>query len=181
MSVLSMSRADRAAKVVIILGVCFTFSVAFAQTEASHSNDSKGDSSADVAGGFDKVIEKSQGVMIRVPINEKGEENTNASELRVYMGSQKVTSSAELEQAWDNSEQHDQIPELSSVDTTKDSSTFGWWRWHGYGWNYPYWYSSYRPAFYWGGNSWNYGSPIWYDNWYWGNRYYYYPSYYYWR
>src|SRR5690349_5565830 len=44
------------------------------------------DSSSDVEGGFAKAVETSDAVIIRVPLNKDGLENTDAAEIRVSQG-----------------------------------------------------------------------------------------------
>jgi hypothetical protein len=119
----------------------------------SLADDGDGDSSADAPGRFTDVISKSKGVIIRVPRNGSGEENTDAAEMRFYQKTNKVAKSSNPSKLWS-----DAVPAGSSDAVTgrnmpadHDSSTWGWWNWYGLGWVYPNYYVYYYPTFYWGG------------------------------
>jgi hypothetical protein len=141
-----------------------------------------GDTSADAA-SFHSVVRASEGVMIGVPINERGEENTSAAQIRVFDGP--VPAVSELPRAWaravDGTRQpvHDSNAD-SSTDGDSSTSGWGWNRWGGYGWRYNY-YNYYQPRYYYYGNYYNYGQPYYYTNYYnydtspyYGYRWYYY-------
>jgi hypothetical protein len=148
------------------------------------------DSSADASGGYTEYVKQSEAVVIKVPINERGEELVEAAEMRTYAGDA-VTSSdnVKIKAAFEVGETIEGTPQLSDGDISRDSSTWGWRGWHGrhgynYGYNYGYYnnyYYNYSPSYYGGGGYYNYGSPYYYDNYnygggsYYGYRYYYYP------
>lgn len=150
-------------------------------TALAENNKPNIDSNADQSGGFTEIANKVQGVMIRVPINENGEENTNLADLRVFKGLPNELVPVDLESTWNESEPLNGIPQISNQDITKDSSTYGVFRWQGSGWGHPYHYASYRPRFYANGYYWRFGAPRYYDqglySGYNGYRYYYYPRY----
>jgi hypothetical protein len=148
-----------------------------------------GDSSADAAAGFHRTLSAASGIMIRVPHNANGDENTNAAELRVYSGHDSVTDGTNLQTVWNEAtpapeQQHG----VTDADVTRDSSTWGWYgnygynNWgynnyyYGYGYqNYGYYYN-WNPCYYYSGSYYNYGYPYSYG---YGNyNYYYYPYYY---
>lgn len=143
------------------------------------------DSSADVDGGFNRLVRSSEAVMIRVPINDRGQENTGAAEIRVHQGDGQVGAPQDFVTAWDSSQDGSNQPVQSLDDSdTSDSSTWWWgWRaWRHHGWYNNYYYS-YRPAYFYYGNYYSYSTPYYYNNYYgytspvYGYRYYYYPRY----
>jgi hypothetical protein len=132
------------------------------------------DSSADAQNGFVSMLGDSKGIILRVAINEAGEENTNATEVRVVTSAQTSLDAAQAQTIWNNATQtnSNEVLDGHTIPLDQDSSTFGWYRWNNIGWRYPYYYSSYYPTYYYGGNYWRY-------NYYWnysypGYRYYYY-------
>ncbi len=145
-----------------------------------------GDSSADAAPGFRDVSE-STGVVIRVPINERGEELATAAEMRIHKGAS--STSADLKSVFDAATA---IPaDAVNVDssTSSDSSTHnnGWNNWYGSsygsnnGWQSSYYYNFYTPSYNYYGTYYSYNRPY-YNNYYtnynhsdyYGYRYYYY-------
>jgi hypothetical protein len=136
------------------------------------------DTSADAPSGFGSVIKKSKGVLLRVPVNAQGEENTNAAEMRFYQGENRLEAGERLPTAWDRAVAVDKNDEVvlgkntSSVNPADDSSTWGWYHWHWNGWMQPFYYYYYVPTFYYY-NFW-YSYPF-YSFWNFGGyRYYYY-------
>jgi hypothetical protein len=129
------------------------------------------DSSADVSGGFAALVAESQGVLIKVPVNADGAENTDAAEMRLNV-STSVSDSTNLAAVFDTAVDVSAQPQVSDADLDRDSST-GWRHWNNYGWRYNYYYS-YRPAYYYYGNyyNYNYGYNYYYN--YYGYNYYYY-------
>lgn len=136
-----------------------------------------GDSSADARGGFTRQAEQSNGVIIRVPINEKNEELTSAAEMRVYSG-EAPTSVDTMVAAFQGSTPLTEAPTVTQQDINRDSSTWGWNRWSYRGWGTPYYYYYYRPFYYSGFSYYRYTTPYYY-NWYSGYPYYGYRYYYY--
>jgi hypothetical protein len=134
------------------------------------------DSSANLPGGFGEVIAKTRGVVVRVPINARGEENTAGAEKRFYQGDEAVTKSTAPEELWAASKPAGASPEVMGTNAPAgDSSTWGWYYWYNTGWYYPYYFSYYYPTYYWNYNYYYYN---YYWNWSWyGYRYYYYYSY----
>jgi hypothetical protein len=143
------------------------------------------DSSADVVGGFAQTVIQSDAAILRVPINQQGEEVQDQAELRVYSG-KGVTNAEDLQTAFDQSVSALAPSSDTSADVSSDadSSTYGRWGWRNNyyrGYNYYNYYNYYRPYYYYGGYYYNYGYPSYYYNYYWnpyyGYRYYYYPRY----
>ena len=130
------------------------------------------------------AVRASDGVMIRVPVDDQGRELAVASELRVI--DTNAAAPSDLPSVWDSGTDMSRVPQVDSS-TDADSSTF--WGWHSWrsnvnNWYPAYYYNSYVPAYYYGGYAYNYGYPV-YGNYYapfvyggypaWGYRYYYYP------
>ena len=138
-----------------------------------------GDSDADASAGFVKTVQQSTAVMIRVPVNDKGQENTDAAELRVYTGPDASTSS-NLAAAFEAAKPANSQPSVSAADISKDSSTHGWYGWNRCGWQTNYYYY-YQPTYYCGGSYYRYYQPTYYTYYtqpnYCGYRYYYYHRY----
>lgn len=136
----------------------------------------EGDSSADAPGRFADVISKSKGVVIRVPMNASGEENTDMAEMRFYQKTTPVKHNSNPSKLWSEAVSAGKTDEVTGRNMPEghDSSTWGWWNWYGRGWVYPNYFTYYYPTFYWGGwwyrynyfwnwrfNGWNY----YYFNW----------------
>ena len=132
------------------------------------------DSSADANEGFVKKVEASKGVVIRVPVNEQGEENTQKAELRVHVNGTSVQSSSDVLNAWAQSADASKQQEVKA-DETVDSSTCGWWGYRYNTWARPYYYTTYRPTYYYYGSYYPYTYRYNYTSY--GYRYYYYNSY----
>jgi hypothetical protein len=147
------------------------------------------DSNADAAA---RTVSTSEGVILRVPIDARGNENTDAAELR-SLGIGNSVGPDGLAKAWDSAIEM-QPETIAPADSSSDSSTawWGWNRWNGYGWRSPYYYyNSYTPRFNYYGNYYNYygysyptySYPYYWNSYapygnYYGYRYYYYPRYY---
>jgi hypothetical protein len=127
------------------------------------------DSSADAQARFTQTVEDAGGVVLRVPINEQGQELASAAEMRVVSGD--VDTSTNLPEAFRTGVDAGQAPALGGDSSTDaDSSTYGWYGgWRGYGWYPSYYYNSYYPRYYSYGNYYNFGYPYY--------RNYYYNSY----
>ena len=136
-----------------------------------------GDSDADAGAGFVKQVEQSTALMIRVPINEKGQENTDAAELRLHNGAS-VSTSSNLVAAFEAGVPASTEQSVSAADVSKDSSTHGWYGWRGCGWQQQNYYYYYQPTYYSCGSYYTYYQPIYYNYYtqpnYCGYRYYYY-------
>lgn len=143
-----------------------------------------GDSSSD-APGWAQRVQASQGVVVRVPVNDRGEELTSAATARLSDSTSSQTAGAGIKAAYENGTDLSNAGRLSdtSTNTSRDSSTWGWYSWnYDYGWRNNYYYDSYRPYYTYGGNYWYYGNPYSYSyyypsDYYWGYNYYYYPRY----
>jgi len=152
------------------------------------------DSSADAASGFDSLMNESSGVLVRVPVNDRGEENTDVAELRAYTGDVGPVEAGDLKTAWERGVDIGAHPAVAGAitDTPTDSSTsrynnrYNWNRWSNRGWSAPGYYSHYRPYYqpYYRHNAYNpygyyYGAPIVrpYYNGYFGGSLGYYPRY----
>ncbi len=136
------------------------------------------DSSAS-AGAFTAIVDAAPGVMIRVPVDAAGKENTDAAELRVP---QDVVDSSNFTAAWEGAVDGSQVPQVGQ---SGDSSTrlndnyWGWSSWNGYGSYYNYYYN-YQPYYYYNGynNYYSYNQPYYYNSYYGSYPYY---RYYYWN
>jgi hypothetical protein len=136
-----------------------------------------GDSASDAPGGFADAIQHTHAVLLRVPVDAAGRENTGAAELRFYQANAPVTAASNPELAWSHATDLGRTPEVMGRNSPQgDSPTWGWWYWYNVGWVNPYYYSYYYPTFYWNNYYYNY-SYAWYWNWY-GYRYYWYNWYY---
>lgn len=141
-------------------------------TQAAYADS---DSSADVAEGFVATLEEAPGLILRVNINQQGQEDTGSAVMKV--ATQKVQSAAQLQQAFDKGKDTSSQPQITQKDIEADSSTFGFFPIRfSFGWQQPYYYSNYYPNYYYGGYYYNYGRPYYhYNNWGHHHRYYYYP------
>ena len=138
-----------------------------------------GDTSADASRGFGALIQETKGVILRVPINAQGEENTNAVEVRFVTNTVNTGDSSTAVTLWDSAKVPPNSAEFQGTNAPdRDSSTWGWYNWYGYGWRNPYYYYSYYPTYYYYGNYYSY-RPYWYYNSYYGNYWYRYYYYYY--
>jgi hypothetical protein len=158
-----------------LLGTCLAMAVPGSAAFADGD-----DTSAD---GFAAIVEDSQAAVLRVPINEKGEELADKAELRVYAG-EPESDSTKLPAVFESSVDVAGQPVLDRSDIDRDSSTSGWYGWRGNGWYGSYYYYGYRPYYYNYGSYYNYGYNPYYYNYYgynpygyYGYRYYYYPRY----
>jgi len=105
--------------------------------------DDNGDSSADTS--FVDEVEASQGMMIMVPINEQGEENTDAAEVRLDTSDVGVASAADISTAWESGLDVTAAPTVDG-DINSDSST-GFRSRQCRGWQPAYTYRSYQPTY----------------------------------
>lgn len=135
------------------------------------------DSSADARDGFVAEVERSQAVVLKVPINELGEEDTSRAEMRLLTKEVLVESLRDVQTAWDQSRDISEQPVISD-DEIVDGSTWGWFGWRSYHrrWAPAYYYSNYRPVYCNYGNYYRYGASHYYSSY--SYRYYYYPRYY---
>lgn len=157
---------------------------------SAHADDR--DSNADAT--FHSVSD-STGVLLRVPIDAHGDEDTNAAELRVLtIEPGRAVTADSLPHEWANARTMD-LNTAAPGDSSVDSSTswWGWNNWCGYGWRSPYhYYYNYTPSFNYYGDHYryagyshpNYSYPSYYNSYrphgnYYGYRYYHYPRYYY--
>lgn len=131
------------------------------------------------------AVRTSDGVMIRVPVDEQGRELAIAAEMRVVDSS--ASSPSDLPSVWTSGTDMTNVPQVDSSTDSDSSTNWGWGTWHPHlsHWYPAYYYNSYVPAYYYGGYAYNYGNPV-YGNYYapfvygstypaWGYRYYYYP------
>lgn len=145
------------------------------------------DSSADAGDGFVSHVESSEGVMIKVPINERGEELTDRAEMRVTDASVGTSTSADFATAWNRGVDASSQPQIDpNADTSTDHRgggsarpDYGWSQWGqcgGYQYNYYY---SYQPTYYYYQYTYRYNTPVYYNYYHvdptcYGYRYYYY-------
>lgn len=111
------------------------------------------DTSSDAPVGFSEVVDDFRGVLLRVPVNPAGEENTDAAEMKFYSGDRSALSSDNLSIAWALAKtvKEDEVllgQNSTVINPDSDSSTWGWYYWRWSGWQYPYYYTYYRPTFY---------------------------------
>jgi hypothetical protein len=119
--------------------------------------DDNGDSSADTS--FVSEVEASQGMMIMVPVNEAGEENTDAAQVRLDTSSEGVSSEADISTAWNEGLDVTDAAQVSDADIDSDSST-GFRHRQNRGWQPAYHYRSYQPSYRYYGHSYVYVRPI---------------------
>lgn len=139
------------------------------------ADDTPRDSSSDAASSFISDVKNANGLVLRVPINENGEENISKASIRIDLRSTDSGQQSDLRDLWTESKPVDDSTKLDA-DTPVDSSTWGWYGWGGQGWARPYYYRSYSPSAYYYGRSYTY-SPSYYQSYYggsYGYRYYYY-------
>jgi len=134
------------------------------------------DSSADAGPGFVAKVEAANGVILRVPINQLGQENTSQAEMRLHLDDIEVTSVATAETVWERATSIEAQPIVTDSDI-EDGSTYGWWGYRRSNWSNAYYYNTYRPRYFYYGTYYNYSQPYYYNNW--NYRYYYYPYRYY--
>lgn len=152
------------------------------------------DASSDAPNGFVQSLESSAGLIIKVPINEKGEELVSKAESRLHTGAP-VKSNSDFRSAFEKGTSIDHSATVTEQDIARDSATNGWYynpssyRYYGY-YNRPgYWSSNYYsnyyyPNYYYGRRYYSYTQPYWrtyYNRYsynpYYGYRYYYYGRY----
>lgn len=149
------------------------------------------DSSSDVRDGFLNTLQSSEGLLIRVPVNEAGEELVSAAETRVYEGDA-ITSTSDYAATFEAANPVSTTGIVTDTDLTADSSTSGWYYGGSHYSNYShyrmpgYWstnyYRSYYPSYYSYGRYYSYCQPSWrtYTSYrsphfgYYGHRYYHY-------
>lgn len=144
-----------------------------------------GDSSSDLAAGFAAQVQQSHGVIVKVQVNEQGQEFTDTAELRVVTTQEQPTTGEQAQQIFQQNAV--QAPRVAVDSATGgDSSTWGrrwaytgWNSWGYYGWQPAgYYYNYYTPTWTYGYSYYNYYRPAYsYNPYYNGYRYYYYPRY----
>jgi hypothetical protein len=151
------------------------------------------DSASDAPNGFVAALHETRGVVVRVPVNADGAENTSAAELRFYRGDADVGRNTDPRALWGASTDLGRTREVLGLNIPRDPNGdtptcapaywgyaygyygCGWNNWYGWGWAPAYYYQSWYPTFYWSGAYWNYQYQWW---WGWGwYRYYYYVPY----
>jgi hypothetical protein len=140
--------------------------------------DGEDDSSADANTSFVDVMNAAHGVIVAVPVNADGDENTDAAVLLAYTGPESLLEEGKIDKALASSVEIGKRAEVldpeSDSNTDSDSSTNRRWNnYWGHGWrNYGYYYG-YRPYYNYNNYYWNYGYPYYYGRYYgnWGNYY----------
>lgn len=134
-----------------------------------------GDSNADVGQAFAAQLEQSEGVIVRVPVNAQGQEDSTSAEMRVLTSGQNVASPEAAATAFDQGldASTGSVLNFDSDSSTSHSSrdSYGWNSWNsgnnGYsGNNYSnsYYYNSYQPTYHCGSSySYNYSRPVYYN------------------
>jgi len=106
---------------------------------------------ADARADFVALMERAESLLIRVPLNRSGEENTDLAELRAVADPLAPRHPAALNHLWEGGVTI--TPLIGSMQT-------GWSEWQGQGWARPGYYAYYRPYFAAGGLAWHYGDPV---------------------
>lgn len=143
-----------------------------------------GDSSSDARNGFISTLQQSEGLMVKVPVNQAGEELVSEAETRIYTG-EAIVSESDFAKAFDRSTAVDSTEIVTEDQVANDSSTAGWYygprhysHYRYYGtpgyWSRGY-YTGYYPSYYYYGSYYPYSSPYWRT--YYGPGYGYYPYY----
>lgn len=105
------------------------------------------DSNAD-ADRFFGNIRKSRGLILRVPISTEGEENTGGTMIRLFYGQFMIDKHTNPENIWELSFPIEESEVITHPSRSEDSSTWGWSP-YAYGfWATPYFYSGYRPYYF---------------------------------
>jgi hypothetical protein len=102
-----------------------------------------GDSSSDVQHGFITTLQASEGLIIKVPINEAGEELVSEAETRIT--TEAVGSESDYATAFDSGTAVNLDEAVTEFDVAADSATYGWY----YGRSHYRDYSHYRTPGYW--------------------------------
>lgn len=133
------------------------------------------DSSAIAGEGFVHQVQQSTGAILRVQINQQGEELVSSAETRVVNSA--PTSTASLPAAFAAAPSTSDQPVVTGDSSTSaDSSTWGWYYGSYYGsYYYPSYYYSYYPSYYYYGSYYPYYYSSYYS--YYPYRYYYYGRY----
>lgn len=169
-------------------GILLAFAMALApQAFASD------DSSSDARNGFIGTLQHSEGLMVKVPVNEAGEELVSEAETRIHSG-EAIGSESDFAEAFDAAAMAEVDQTVTDAQIANDSSTSGWYyspRSYSYYRYYStpgYWsrgyYSSYYPSYYDSGRYYSYSRPYFRTYYrptsyspYYGYRYYYYGRY----
>ncbi len=139
--------------------------LAFVSLTLSGNAHADGDENAIVAGGFAKLVSAAKGVVMRVEINAKGEENRDSATLRLHMQDTAVAHAADAQRAFASGVDAGKQPQITPADVERDSNTHGWWRYHHRGWAAPYYYATYTPVYYSYGYSYTFYNPTYYTVW----------------
>jgi len=148
-----------------------------------------GDSSSDAQDGFVNTLKETDGLIIKVPINEKGEELVSEAQTALHSGGA-LTPESDYATAFSSGETVDVNAAVTATDVASDSATSGWYygRTHYSTYNHyrtPGYYSTnfyrtYYPSYYSYGTYYQYSRPTW-RTYYghrspigFGHRYYYY-------
>ena len=149
-----------------------------------------GDSSSDARDGFVETLKETDGLIIKVPINEKGEELVSEAETAMHRGGG-LTSESDYATSFTAGEPIEVDAAVTETDVASDSATSGWYyggshysayrhcRTPGY-YSINY-YNTYYPSYYSYGNYYRYSRPSYRTYYgshnpygYYGHRYYYY-------
>ena len=116
--------------------MCVGFVGWFAQpVVADEVPDPVHDGSSAAAAGFLATVTEARGVVLRVPVNRLGEENTSEASLRLYEGEFRPdVESREIETIWNAARDLRSTPEVNA-EAIRDGATWGWnqYRYH-HGW-----------------------------------------------
>jgi hypothetical protein len=149
-----------------------------------------GDSSSDARDGFVATLKETDGLIINVPINEKGEELVSEAKTIMHRGGG-LTPVSDYATAFTAGESVDVNAAVTETDIASDSATSGWYygranysayrHYSGPGYYSRNYYNTYYPSYYSYGNYYGYSRPscrTYYGTYspygYYGQRYYYY-------
>lgn len=137
--------------------------------------DDSSDSNADASRAFASTLEQSKAVIIRVPVDAQGQEDSTRAEMRVHVSDGSVASSTDVAGAFDKGIDAKTAPVLPSGagdSSTSHRDSWGWDSWNGnggYSYNHDY-YNNYQPTYHCGSHyNYTYAQPVYY--------YYSYPQY----
>lgn len=139
--------------------------------------DESADSNAQAGQEFAAKLERSQGVMVRVPVTADGQEDSTNAEMRVLLSEQDLASPAAADSAFERGLDASIGAVLSdggdSSTNHSNGNSYGWNSWNsngyssysGYGYNNSYYHNSYRPTYRCGNSyNYNYSRPVHYDH-----------------
>jgi hypothetical protein len=149
-----------------------------------------GDSSSDAQDGFVNTLKETSGLIVKVPINEKGEELVSEAKTVLHRGTG-LNSESDYATAFTGGDIVDINAAVTETGIAADSATSGWYYGRAHYGTYNHYrtpgyysnnyYRTYTPSYYSYGSYYPYGRPSWRTYYgshspcgYYGHRYYYY-------